>query len=60
MLLELTPNYIDINNSLNNDTLKYLLCYPDPDSNSFKLRLNELKKLVLWENEVSRVEYKGN
>jgi putative serine/threonine protein kinase len=45
MLLELTPNYIDINNSLNNDTLKYLLCYPDPDSNSFKLRLNELKKL---------------
>jgi len=50
-------NYLNDIKELENPTSEILIKWI---WNNLKPELNELKKLVLWENEVSRVEYKGN
>jgi len=53
----LDHNYLNDIKGLENPTSEVLIEWI---WNQLRPKLNELKKLVLWENEISRVEYKGN
>ena len=45
MLLEQNLDYININNTSNNDILNFILCYPVSNNELFNQRLQELKNL---------------